>query len=179
MKSIRFYAVEQDWIPVFEYLESKHAVSYTSLGDIYSPSPKRYEFGRILPNLGISAGEQTMLSDHYLVTHMETPISIHESSQWNGKERFDIHQVDHPDSVRVFPAGRWKNIIIEGLIDTMSDSEKAQALMRGFSNPMRKHFKRVNARWVGPQAYREWLSGRRLTGAEQSPPEYDLKEQQS
>jgi hypothetical protein len=179
MKSIRFYAVDSDWIPVFEYLESKHAVSYTSLGDIYRASAKRYEFGRILPNLGVAAGEQTVLSDHYLIAHMETPILVQKGTQWDGRERFDIYQTNNVDSIRLFPAGRWKDMIIEGLIDTMSDSEKAQALMRAFSNPMRKHFKRVSARWVGPQAYREWQQGRRLTGAEQSPSEYDLREGQS
>jgi len=176
MKSTRFYAVDSDWIPVFEYLENKHAVSYTSLDDIYRASARRYEFGRILPNLGIAAGEQTLHSDSYLVTHMETAINVRNMTQRDGRERFDIHMSQNLDSVRFLPAGRWKDIIVEGLIDTMSDSEKAQALMRGFINPMRKHFKRVRARWVGPQAYSEWKQGRRLTIAEQSPPEYDLRE---
>ena len=48
--------------------------------------------------------------------------------------------------------------------------------MRKYRAVIKRRFTRINAFWVGPLALQGFRAGWRLTGAEQSPPEYDLGE---
>jgi hypothetical protein len=47
--------------------------------------------------------------------------------------------------------------------------------MKRFRAAMKESFTRVRAFWVGPQAMELLRNGKRLTLAEQCPPEMDLK----
>jgi hypothetical protein len=47
--------------------------------------------------------------------------------------------------------------------------------MRRFESAFKKHFVKIGAYWVGPSAKRALDSGTRLTIAEQSAPEFDLR----
>ena len=172
---LHFFALAGDWAFVLNWLEKKHPVRYTSMNHKHLSQPPAYERWQDIPRLGIAAGEQTLLSDSYLITHRETRMELMPRQQFDGRRRFDVHQLPNPDSVRLFAAGRWKNMIISGLIDTMSNGSVAQSLMRGFQAPMKKAFTRADLYWVGPEALRCWESGQRLADAEQSPPEYDLR----
>ena len=140
-----------------------------------NPDPPRFLEGASLPNLGIANVEQTNACHSYMVSPFTTiPIPKH-SFTTDGKLRYDLYSADHLENIRLIHAGRWKDMVIAGLIDTMGQGQKAQAFMRAFHTAMTKSFTKINAYWVGPLAHQEWLQGRRLTGAEQSPPEYDLR----
>ncbi len=92
--------------------------------------------------------------------------------------RFHTDQRLNPDSIVFTPAGDWKGqMIIAGRIATISDSPASQALMRLATSRIKKHFTRVLAYWVGPEALKELRAGKRLSMAEQSPALYDLKEE--
>jgi hypothetical protein len=51
----------------------------------------------------------------------------------------------------------------------------ARRLQRTFDTAIRKHFVKISAFFVGPAAEALLDSGCRLTAAEQSPPEFDLR----
>jgi hypothetical protein len=85
--------------------------------------------------------------------------------------------MDNQDSIVFTPAGEWKReMIIAGLFATSSSSSGSQALMKHIGSLLKKHFVKVNAYWVGPEALLRLRNGGRLTMAEQSPPIYDLRE---
>jgi hypothetical protein len=96
----------------------------------------------------------------------------------NTQERFDVYQNMNPDSIHLVLGGEWTDgAIISGSIATISKSPISQALMRSAHSAVKKHFTRVRAFWVGPEALIALRSGRRLTCAVQSPPEFDLQEE--
>ncbi len=73
------------------------------------------------------------------------------------------------------PGGLWKaDILLRGSIGTASVDPDAMKLMRLFGSAFRKNFANVRGNRVGPEAEKFWKQGKRLTGAEQSPPEFDL-----
>jgi hypothetical protein len=72
-------------------------------------------------------------------------------------------------------AGLWKkNILLRGSLGTASRDSDSLALMQMFRPIFRKAFTNVKGMLVGPEAFELWRNGARLTGAEQSPPEFDL-----
>lgn len=174
---IHFFAVKEDWFPIFEYVEKKHPVVYTATGSkqMRNPNPPRFLEGKALPNLGLASFEQCIACDSYMISPFPNVLQVAEGFTFDGKARYDLFSSMHLEAIRLIHAGRWKDIVIAGLIDTMGKGAKAQALMNAFHTAMKKSSTRVNAYWVGPQAHAEWLQGRRLTGAEQSPAEYDLR----
>jgi len=176
MKYIHLFATNRDWKDVLDAFEAKQFVRYTSMNHMYENAAPSLTKGLDIPSLGLAKGEQTGLCDSYLITRLSAPIQVRTLTQYDGTRRFDIDQLFNPDSVRFIPGGRWKEMIIAGVIDTKSDSSTAQSLIRGLYAPIKKVFTRVNAFWVGPQALIQWKEGRRLTGAEQSPSEYDLRQ---
>jgi hypothetical protein len=95
----------------------------------------------------------------------------------NGTLRFDTDQLINQDTITFTPAGEWKSsMIIAGGFATVSSSAPAQALMRLAVRTVKRHFTRVYAFWVGPEALCRFRAGTRLCYAEQSPPGYDLRE---
>jgi hypothetical protein len=174
---IHFFAIKEDWPAVFDYVERKRHLVYTATGfdQMRNPDPPRYLEGKAIPNLGLASYEQCIACDSYMVSpfpKVPTPIK---GLMFDGEARYDLYSSAYPDTIRLIHAGRWKDMIVSGLIDTMGQGPQAQSLINAFHAAMKKSFTRVNAYWVGPQAHGEWLQGRRLTDAEQSPPEYDLR----
>ncbi len=88
-----------------------------------------------------------------------------------------FNQMYNPDSIVLTPAGaRGDSMIIAGLFATIGSTDTALALIRIARGAVKRHFTRVNAFWVGPEALVRLRGGARLTMAEQSPPLYDLRE---
>ena len=95
----------------------------------------------------------------------------------NGDDRYDVDQATNPNSVILNAGGEWVDgSLISGGVTTISVSPISQWLMRAVHSGIKKHFTRVQAFWVGPEALAALRSGKRLTYAVQSPPEYDLLE---
>jgi hypothetical protein len=86
-----------------------------------------------------------------------------------------MDQLLNPDTVRLIPAGLWgEDIVLAGMVDTVSDSPIAQELMKRFNSAFKIQFSKVKGYWVGPEALAFLNAGKRLTIAAQSPPEFDL-----
>jgi hypothetical protein len=107
----------------------------------------------------------------------DSPIRVETMTMFDGDDRFDVEQPWNPHSVFLNVGGEWTDgTIISGTITTISNSPISRSLMRALHSRVKKHFTRVRAYWVGPDALAAFRAGRRLTMAIQSPPEYDLCE---
>jgi hypothetical protein len=97
---------------------------------------------------------------------------------FNGTVQFDTDQSTNPDTILLIPGGERKGaLIIAGGFSTLAASPVAQALIRLAVGAIKRQFTRVNAFWVGPEALARFRHGMRLCYAEQSPSEYDLRDQ--
>jgi hypothetical protein len=174
---VSFFALRDDLLSVLEEVESKSQPVYT-LAKLYpSPTVRQFERASNITQLGIAAGEQTTLCDSYLITDAGLEIHSAEIRRWDGSVVYSVDQSLNPESVMLTAAGKWREgIIIAGNISSVSNTSISHAWMRKCRASIKRRFTRINAFWVGPSALQSWKSGCRLTIAQQSPPEYDLKE---
>jgi len=174
---IHLFATKADWLLVFEGLESRVRVKYTRCDRIDGPSAKTWWTGAEIPDLGTATGDQLVTRDAILVLEESTAIQVVATTLASGQKVFHVDQRLNPDSIVISLGGEWKDqAIIAGRISTISMTPSAQTVMKAALRGAKKHFKRVNAYWVGPEAFAAWKDGKRLTHALQSPPEYDLRE---
>ena len=177
MKRINIFALTDDLLHILRGIETSIPVKYTRAGRISGPSPEVWKSGDELPGLGKASGDQAAACDGFLIVDKNSPVRVESKRMLNGAARFDVYQSGNPDSVELRPGGQWTDgTIISGSIATISESQVSQALMKSAHSAVRRHFTRVRAFWVGPEALVALRSGKRLTIAAQSPPEFDLRE---
>ena len=178
MKRINFFATKDDLLLVLRKLEASRPIKYTRAGQLVGPVPEIWKSGDDLPQLGKATGDQAVACDPFLVIDEDSTVHVESRRMFNGQERFDVYQYMNPDSIELRPGGEWTDgAIIPGDITTISTSPISQALMRSAHSAIKKHFTRVRAFWVGPEALVALRSGKRLTYAIQSPPAFDLHEE--
>jgi hypothetical protein len=172
-----FFATETDLLPVFSMVEAKRCLSYTLMGHIYSPKIVSFNSGCDLPTLSLPAPEESaIVCPAYLVTEAEQAVTLRELSIYEGRRRWAVDQLENPDSTGIWHGGVYENgVLLYGRVATCSKSKIAQSLQRAFAAAIRKKFVKVRAFYVGPEASGLLDTGWRLTGAKQSPPEYDLR----
>jgi len=177
MKRISFFATKNDLLLVLCELEAKRKVKYTRAGRIEGPEYQVWESGASLPRLGRAAGDQAVACDSFLILDGASAITVVSQEMRNGDDRYDVDQARNPDSVTLNVGGEWVDgSLISGGATTNSETPISQSLMRAIHSGIKKHFTRVQAFWVGPEALASLRAGKRLTYAVQSPPEYDLIE---
>jgi len=178
MKRIAFYALRNDVLAILNHLEAAHPVRYIDINDYKNPVPKEWCHGRDIPGLGHATSETGHTGDQFLIIEAGVTVNHSASVQRDGTKRFDIHQVNNPQSIILAHAGEWsEEIILAGEFVTMSTTPLSQALMRSAYAGIRATFTKIGKHyWVGPEAFARFKAGARLTMAEQSPPEFDLKE---
>lgn len=172
-----FYATSEDLIPVIEKVESKLSLKYARCGHFESADIHFYFSGLDLPTLGKPLAHESAVSDPaYLVSHRDTAIQTRELSEFKGRPRFAVDQAYNEHTTVLWHGGLYgSRILLHGRVDTISQSKQAQQIQRAFGSALRKYFARIRAFYVGPQAEHLLDSGYRLTAAEQSPPDYDLR----
>jgi len=177
MVRIYFFAMRSDLLLVLDKLEAKGRVKYTRCGRLDGPKSEIWKSAADLPKLGQATGDQHIACDPFLIMQENSPIRVETMTMLDGDDRFDADQRWNPDSVVFHPGGEWTDgALISGSFTTISKSQIPQSLMRAVHSSIKKHFTRVQTFWVGPEALVAFRSGRRLTSAVQSPPEYDLRE---
>lgn len=176
MKLIHFFALRGDILPVLEMVESKGPLlKYVLLHQIsQNGSYQSFAQGAEIPNLGRATSESAINSETFLVCERDALVKL-EHTKSTG--RFYIDQLSNPDTVTFSAGGIWKDkIVLYGRVATISDSGPSQALMRRYHSAIKKHFSRIKAFYVGPEALTLLRGGARLTIAEQSAREFDLTE---
>ena len=177
MKRISFFATKDDLLLVLCELEAKRQIKYTRAGMLKESEPEVWESAFALPGLGRAAGDQSVACDSFLIFDGASTVNVVSQEMLNGDDRYDVDQATNPNSVILNAGGEWVDgSLISGGVTTISVSPISQWLMRAVHSGIKKHFTRVQAFWVGPEALAALRSGKRLTYAVQSPPEYDLLE---
>lgn len=174
---IEFFAVKSDLLAVLGDLGTMRAVKYTVMNGYARPEVAEWVSGADIPNLGYADGAQASSCTSFLITGVDARVNLRRIVQYDKTARFDVDQLINPDSIVLNPGGEWKgHTIIAGRFATASNSPASRSLMGLARRTIKKHFTRVRAFWVGPEALTYLRSGKRLTIAEQSSPIYDLRE---
>lgn len=178
-KHVYFYAAGADLLSVLAEVEAKRRVVYVPMDPIVkpegTPAPETLTHGADLPDLGRATDASASSCRGYLVTDEERHVMPRKITSNDGTIWYAIDQLANPDTVEFSPGGVWTDeIVLHGRVATISDTEPAQRLMRLFRNAIKRHFVRVRAFWVGPEAESFLDEGNRLTPAAQCPPEMDL-----
>lgn len=175
MPQTLFFGLKDDLLPVFQMIERKGPLQYALTGVFSSPSLSVFNHGGDIPILGKATFASAIGSDAFLVCEVGQRIEVRNRVS-DGVERFFVDQLMNPDTITFSPGGMWsEDIMLYGHVGSASDSEASIRLLRRFNAAIRKHFVKVGAYWVGPSALELLKSGKRLTIAEQSPKEFDLK----
>lgn len=161
---------------MFERAEAKGPFSFALTGLFDEPKPNVFLSASLLPSLARPAASQSQACATYLITPVACQVSIRSVPQAAGAMKYAVDQLDNPDSAslthgRLFVPG----VLISGRIATASATPAAKKLFSAFSNAIGKLFRRVNAFYVGPEAYELLRQGCRLTFNADAPREYDLE----
>ena len=148
------------------------------MGLLEQPPSSSFKHGTQLPPLFPGApGDSALCSPSYLVTYEGTKVRVRAVPQVAGGTRYAVDQLENQDSIEVTPtAWHSPDLLVHGRIATVSDSKPAKRMYGAFARALERHFKRINAVWVGPEAEAAWKRGARLAIGASSPREYDLRE---
>jgi hypothetical protein len=178
MSRIYFFATGADLLLVLRHLEQKFELQYVEEGLLAGVRPEIWKTASDLPHFGEATRDQEIGCEPYLITKSDAQVQILSSEMWSGKLRHDVYPSTNPESVLLRGGGRWQNgPLISGHLIASSEADLPRKMMNAARASVRKHFTRINAFWVGPEALALFRSGTRLCTAIQSPPEYDLREQ--
>jgi hypothetical protein len=171
-----FFATADDLMPVFERVEAKRRLIYTVCGLHSTREHSSVSSGSAIPTLRSPAPFPNAIAcPQYLVTAADHRITIRDIPQKSGGIRYAIDQLANFESITIQPGGIYPpNVLLHGRVGSASSSDFSKQIYRAFTAAITKYFQRVQAFYVGPQAYELWKSGYRLTPAVQSPKEYDL-----
>jgi hypothetical protein len=172
-----FFATPEDLLPVLLSVESRCPVAYTLCGHVSEPMVDPFSTARDLPTLfHPQPFESAVAGPAYLVTEAGTKVVLRYIRRNDGTERWAIDQLSNPDSTVLRHGGFYgDNVLLVGEIRTAYKTKAAVRLQRAFDGAVRKHFVKIRAYYVGPKAEALLDSGYRLTTAQQSPPEFDLR----
>jgi len=170
-RSTQFFATRSDLERILAIAESKKSLQYVKAGRFRELPAIVYRYGDI-PNLGVAPHESSVLCDRYLV--IAAGLNIQQRTISTSDDVF-FDQLLNPNTILFNSGGLWKdNILLRGYIGTASADPDSLTLMRIFKSAVKMTCLVVNGNFVGNEAERLWRQGMRLTGAEQSPKEYDL-----
>jgi len=175
-----FYATAEDLISVFEQVEATHSLQYALCGHSENPEVKFYYSGLQLPTLREPlANESAVCGPAYLVSQRDAEIRTRELSPFNGGRCFAVDQLYNEDTIVLWNGGLYgQRILLYGRVDTASNTKIACRLQRAFTYAIKKLFSRIQAYYVGPNAEHLLDLGYRLTLAEQTPTDFDLRREQ-
>ena len=156
--------------------EKHSSVKYVKMELLGGLDMKTYYTGIDIPHLGVANNESAISCQTFLVAKSSLSIKVGRTAEKAASDHSSVDQLLNPDTVTFTPAGLWKpGILLHGRIATVSGSTASQALMTTFYSTIKEHFTKIKAFWVGRNARNLLDCGKRLTIAEQSPREFDLK----
>ena len=174
---INFYATEADLHPPLSEAEKYVALQFTLAGMFQSSVPQIYLSHIEIPDLGQTTHPTAIANPTYLISPRDTEIHVREVPQRGGTSLFAIDQLENPNTIVLQPGGTYRdnNIILAGMIGTISRSGASRRLYNLVAREFRKRFDNCGGVLVGLQAKEKWNLGARLTIGALSPREFDLK----
>ncbi|CAB3657181.1 hypothetical protein LMG24238_01472 [Paraburkholderia sediminicola] len=185
MKRIYLFASKNDILLITDMVENKGAIKYIlaqhDLHPKYGAVAPVYETARSIPDLGAAAGSQTGSCERYLVVERSTEVlpvtRLIGGKLPGGGKLITAYEMGNCSECVEFNAGGWSSgVLLNGLIQTWSEGLAAQRLMRRFASALKQQFKtKINAYWIGPEAYEFLKNGGRLTLNVDAAPSFDVK----
>ena len=180
MKRIYFFATKIDILTVANTVEEKTRLQYIlahhRLHPAYGPTAPTYPSVARFPHLGIATAKQTGSCERYIVAPLTAPIvPVTRVIGGNPETFFEVGNC--PDCVEFNAGGLWGGqVLINGLVQTWSDSKEAQRLMRLFMSAFKNVFiQKIGAYWIGPEALEFLRGGGRLTLNVDADPSFDIQ----
>ncbi len=177
MKRIFFFATPADIVRALARFEDNAPLKFVDTGDITTPNRTIYLESSEIPEPGIATHETGSQSQRYMVSHRDTKNDLRPYTTRKGEKRWSLDNGNNEETVLLTMAGKWKDILLPGIMNTLHETPVAQQLMKWFLAALKAEgFTKVDMYWMGKEALEMLKSGKRLsTTAEQSPPEFDLK----
>ncbi len=174
-----FFATAEDLLPVFDSVESKLELRYTQMGRHISREVASWHHGGELPTLRqLSPVDSAISGPAYLVTLYAAEVNLRQLPSFEGRKCWAVDQLENTESIVFSHGGQFsKSVLLCGKVATVSRSPVAMRLLSAYDSAIKRRFTRVKAFYVGEGAGVLLDSGVRLTGAAQSPLEYDLSRQ--
>lgn len=175
-KHMIFYATAGDLGSVLSPIEAEKPLQYTLTGLFETNQPQTYESCANIPEFGRASHPTAAANRSFLVSHQGTNLLVREVPQKAGGVLFGVDQANNEDTIVLRPAGRYgNNIILCGMMGTVSQSITSKILYDFVGKQLRKNFKKQREFFVGREAFDLWNDGVRLTIGASSPAEFDLK----
>jgi hypothetical protein len=180
MKSsqLHFFAEKQDLEQILSALEACEEIKYVPTGLFTDPDVNEYSTYKELQNLGVAPHPEAIAGTSYLLVHRDSTVQPVRVLQKSGKEKFAVDQRCNLSGLHLLSGGRRReDVLLYGKISMLDTSDVSKILYEKLAKIIRKIFKRVGEYWVGPIALDALESGARLTIGENSPAEFDLKQE--
>jgi hypothetical protein len=180
MKRIFFFATRTDILTVTDAGEKRSPLKYVlehhDLFPEYGSTIPRYQSAAEILTLGTATRRQTSNCERYIVAHESTPVEPF-TRVIGGKSTTAYELGNCPDCIELTGGGFWEGtVLINGLLQTWSDSTLSQQLMRRFASAIKKTSKqKIGAYWIGPEAFHFLENGGRLTLNVEAAPSFDIK----
>jgi hypothetical protein len=175
-KQIIFYATAGDLSSVLSPLEAEKPLQYTLSGLFETNKPQTYESYSNILDFGRASHPTAAANRSFLLSYQGTNLRVREVTQKAGGVLFAVDQANNEDTIVLRPAGRHgNNIILCGMMGTVSQSLTSKILYDYVGKQFRKNFKKEREFFVGREAFDLWNAGVRLTIGASSPVEFDLK----
>jgi hypothetical protein len=173
---ITFFATTMDIVSVLSALEVIEPLRYAKAGLFNTSRPQDHLSYADIPDFGRTNHPNAVGNPMYLLTDPAVQIKVRNVPQQSGGVLFAIDQLDNPDSIVLRPGGRYGNdVILCGMIGTVSESAESKRLFALAAKVFRNHFTKQQEFLLGPEARVAWNAGMRLTIGASSPLEFDLK----
>jgi len=177
MSRIYFFATAADIHPVLKHLEDTLEIKYVDEGLLKGTTPSVWRYATEIHLVGFATADQEIGCEPFLIVRRDAEVMITPFRMMDGEIRLDVFPNGNPNSVLLRLGGFWKDgSLISGHFVASSDQEFSRMVMNSVRRLFKKHFTKVQAFWVGPEALSRLRSGKRLCMAIQSPSEYDLRE---
>ncbi|HEX4998171.1 MAG TPA: hypothetical protein VFY29_08100 [Terriglobia bacterium] len=166
MSEVVFFAVREDVVSLLQIVEEERPLKYVD-----RMSHVVCDLGEMSHRVGKATGDNLIKCDSFLVADRDVPIK----TRMVGKTGH-VDQLINPDTITLTPGGVWDvKTLINGRFATASKATKSQDLMKRFKVGLRRAgFTKVKAAWVGPEAFKLFRQGMRLTIGAYAAKEFDL-----
>jgi hypothetical protein len=171
-----FYATVGDLAPVLSLLEARKKLQYTPTLHVVSNKAQIYFSYADIPDFGQTHDPTAVMNPAYLVALQGTAVQVESIPLRTGGINFAIGQGLNKDTVGLRPGGMFgDDVLLYGAIGTVSESEASLNLYDFMVGPYLARFAPVGVFFLGPEAFKLWKSGVRLTTSATSPAKFDLK----
>lgn len=174
MKTIRFFAAEDDLLNVCKQLEETYALTYVPSGCFESPDVPRYTTVSAIPGFTEPTEESSINNQAYLIIDASATLNLRRIDGDDGQPVFCVDLLENPEAIALLPGGRYAADVV--LYGTAGFASEATPLSGAFTSILKKNFKKVKAFWVGQRALADLRAGIRLAQAASSPRSFDLVE---